>query len=291
MLRATLSKAMWVGRGAAAVFGLALVLALVMGVATMALAAVPGDPFRLGQTNGIDQMSTLVGNAAGTMLRVENNSTAAGATALDLRVETGKAPMKVNSATRVANLNADRVDGKHATDFYAAGSKVVDSSHADTADQADSATSAGDANTLDGKDSTQFADSSHTHSGADITSGTVEADRIEDGQGSGLNADQLDGLNSTQLPHGFYQVLEVFTLASPANGFTGGEAFCDAGDQVVGGGYTDLHPTSHIATDGPSSGSSGTQSGWVITWKTADPNTTDTVGVYALCADFGDTHN
>jgi hypothetical protein len=252
MLRATLSKAMWIGRGAAAVFGLALVLALVLGVGTMALAAVPGDPFRLGQTNGIDRISTLVGNVATPMLRIDNGSTAAGATALDLRVEAGKPPMKVNSVTKVANLNADR---------------------------------------LDGKDSTQFADSSHTHSGADIASGTVEADRIEDGQGSNLNADQLDGLDSTQLPHSFYQVLEVFTLASPANGFTGGEAFCDAGDKVVGGGYTDLHPTSHIATDGPSSGSSGTQSGWVITWKTADPNTTDTVGVYALCADFGDTHN
>ncbi len=154
MLRATLSKAMWIGRGASAVFGLALVLALVMGVGTTALAAIPGDPFRLGQTNGIDTMSTLVGNVAGTMLKVDNGSTAAGATALDLRVEPGKAPMKVNSATRVANLNADRVDGKHATAFYAAGSKVSDSSHAD---QADSATSAGDANTLDGKDSTDFA--------------------------------------------------------------------------------------------------------------------------------------
>ena len=154
MFRATLSKAMWVGRGAAAVFGLALVLALVMGVATVALAAVPGDPFRLGQTNGIDRMSTLVGGVTGTMLRVDNNSAAAGATALDLRVEDGNPPMKVNSATRVANLNADRVDGKHASDFYAAGSKVEDSSHADTAD---SATSAGDANTLDGKDSSAFA--------------------------------------------------------------------------------------------------------------------------------------
>ena len=71
----------------------------------------------------------------------------------------------------------------------------------------------------------------------------------------------------------------------------------------MGGGYGDLHPTSHIATDSPtreSTGSPGpgppepgsteTKSGWVITWRTADSNTTDDVRVDALCADFGDTH-
>jgi hypothetical protein len=99
------------------VFGLSLVLALVFGVATTALAAIPGDPFRLGQTNGIDAMSTLVGNVAAPMLKVDNGSTAAGATALDLRVETGKPPMKVNSTTRVANLNSDKLDGKNASDL------------------------------------------------------------------------------------------------------------------------------------------------------------------------------
>jgi hypothetical protein len=147
MLRSATSKVMWVGRATVFLVGLAVMLALVLGVATTALASIPGDPFRLGQTNGIDAMSTLVGNVAGTMLRVDNNSTGAGATALDLRVEPGKAPMKVNSATKVALLNADKVDGKDATAFYAAGSKVADSSHADQA---------ADANTLDGKDSAQF---------------------------------------------------------------------------------------------------------------------------------------
>jgi hypothetical protein len=156
MLRSALSKVMWVGRATVFLVGLAVMLALVLGVATTALAVVPGDPFRLGQTNGIDAMSTLVGNVAGTMLRVDNNSTGAGATALELRVEEGKAPMKVNSATRVALLNADKVDGKDATAFYAAGSKVADSSHADQADSATSAQNAANADKLDGKDSAQF---------------------------------------------------------------------------------------------------------------------------------------
>src|SRR5215216_2206110 len=136
MLRSALSKVMWVGRATVFLVGLAVMLALVLGVATTALAVVPGDPFRLGQTNGIDAMSTLVGNVAGTMLRVDNNSTGAGATALDLRVEPGKALMKVNSATRVALLNADKVDGKDSTEFLGKTEKATDS---DTLDGQDSA--------------------------------------------------------------------------------------------------------------------------------------------------------
>ena len=55
-----------------------------------------------------------------------------------------------------------------------------------------------DAATLDGKDSADFAGAAHSHSGADITSGTVAADRVQDGSGSGLDADQLDGKNSSE---------------------------------------------------------------------------------------------
>jgi len=125
MLRSTASELMWVGRTAAALFGLALVLALVLGVATTALAAIPGDPFKLGRINTIDAVSTLAGNVAGPMLRVDNNSTEMGATALDLRVEAGKAPMKVNSAKKVAKLNADSLDGKDASEFAKAYKSTV----------------------------------------------------------------------------------------------------------------------------------------------------------------------
>ncbi len=130
MLRNAAIKAMWLGRTTAAVIGLAIALTLVLGVATTALAALPGDPFRLGQTNGIDAMSTLVGNVAGPMFRIDNNSTGAGATALDLRVEARKPPMKVNSTTKVANLNADSLDNKDSTALgitMKTNSEVVDS--------------------------------------------------------------------------------------------------------------------------------------------------------------------
>ncbi len=61
MFRGVVSKIAWVGRTASMVFGLALVLALILGIATMALAAMPGDPFKLGQVNTIDRASRLAG--------------------------------------------------------------------------------------------------------------------------------------------------------------------------------------------------------------------------------------
>ena len=44
-------------------------------------------------------------------LQVTNNSTGAGATALGLNVASGHPPFAVNSGTKVANLNADKLDG------------------------------------------------------------------------------------------------------------------------------------------------------------------------------------
>jgi hypothetical protein len=148
MLRSVASKAMWVGRTASAVFGLALVLALVLSVATMALAAVPGDPFKLGRLNTIDAISRLQGSVGGPMLFVDNNSSEPRATALRLQVEEGHVPMTLNSERRVKNLNADQLDGRDSSGFYAAGSKVEDSSHAD---QADNATNAANADKLGGE--------------------------------------------------------------------------------------------------------------------------------------------
>ena len=60
-------------------------------------------------------MSKLVGDVAGPTLKVDNNSAEVPVAALDLQVEPGKAPMKVNSDGRVANFNADKLDGKGAS--------------------------------------------------------------------------------------------------------------------------------------------------------------------------------
>jgi hypothetical protein len=122
MLRSAVGKVMWVGRATVFLVGLAVILALVFGVAATALAGTGvGATFNLGRTNTVDAISKLVGSTATSMLMVDNNGTG---TALDLRVGQGTdptiktvAPMKVDSQARVTNLNADELDGNDSTAF------------------------------------------------------------------------------------------------------------------------------------------------------------------------------
>jgi len=162
------------GRAAVSVVGLAVVLALVLGAATAAMGATGGN-FILGKANAANAASKLTASIAGPALALVNNSTDAAATALNISVAEGKAPLKVNaSAGTATGLSADE---------------------------------------LDGKDSTDFANAAHPHSGADITSGMVAEARIDpslardgevvntvkanDGAGSALDADLLDGRDSS----------------------------------------------------------------------------------------------
>ncbi len=137
MLRSAASKVMWVGRATVFLVGLAVIIALTVGVVSQASAQNnPNRPaqnvFMLGATNTVNAMSSLVGSVANNaMLLIDNDG---GGPALDLQVEPGQAPMKVNSGAKVENLNADTLDGKSDTDFYAAGSKVADSANADKLD-------------------------------------------------------------------------------------------------------------------------------------------------------------
>jgi hypothetical protein len=88
-----------------------------------------GAVFNLGKTNTVDAISKLVGTTTNSTLKVDNNGAG---TALDLRVgspttpaaEKVVVPMKVDSQAEVANLNAQFAG------------------HADTADSAGSAQSA-----------------------------------------------------------------------------------------------------------------------------------------------------
>jgi hypothetical protein len=106
---------------------LGAVIAAVVSAGTVAVAAV--TPFNLNTTaNSVNAptaaSSAIAGNqftltdnsaTAGAPLALTNNSTATGATALKLTVKTGKAPFTVNTATKVANLNADKLDGIDST--------------------------------------------------------------------------------------------------------------------------------------------------------------------------------
>ena len=75
--------------------------------------AATGGNFILGQSNSASSTTSLTRTGANTGkgLQVTNNSTTAGATALGLNVASGHAPFTVNSGTKVANLNADKLDG------------------------------------------------------------------------------------------------------------------------------------------------------------------------------------
>src|SRR5215216_2918619 len=128
MIRSVASKVMWVGRATVFLVGLAFILALTVGVVSTALAGTgAGSRFDLGKTNTVNAISKLVGSVAGPSLLIDNNSTNTAATALDLQVEAGKAPMKVNSQTKVANLNADTVDGKDVSQVGVNGREQVES--------------------------------------------------------------------------------------------------------------------------------------------------------------------
>jgi hypothetical protein len=122
MIKNAVSKMMWVGRATVFLIGLAVILALVFGAASMAFAG-NGDPWRLGQNN-VATAITVLGGAAGVdgpMVRLTNNNGGTDDTALELGVQSGEPPMKVNSSTKVANLNADQLDGKDSSNFFPAG--------------------------------------------------------------------------------------------------------------------------------------------------------------------------
>jgi len=130
---------MWVGRATVFLVGLAVILAVVFGVASAAFGANGGN-FLLGRTNVATLITRLAGpdGVNGAMFEVQNNNAGADDTALSLKVQSGEPPMSVNSQTRVANLNA-ALAGR-----------------ADSAASADLASNAADSDKLDGKDSSEL---------------------------------------------------------------------------------------------------------------------------------------
>ena len=118
------------------VLGSATAVAVVAATAALAGTGV-GGLFNLGQSNTVNAPSSLYGTTAGKQLVVANFGTvsssgallgygkgsspaatfqnAGGGPALSLLAGTGQPPFTTNSAYRVANLNADRLDGVDST--------------------------------------------------------------------------------------------------------------------------------------------------------------------------------
>src|SRR5262245_50649910 len=97
--------------------------AFVVGGASALAGTGVGSIFNLGQPNNANAPTSLQGAVSQSpQLSVTNNGTGAAlrassttAPALNLDVAPGVAPLRVNSGTRVTNLNADLLDGKDST--------------------------------------------------------------------------------------------------------------------------------------------------------------------------------
>lgn len=115
-------KTFRIARGTALALGVAVILALVFGAVSMAFAR-DGDPWLLGRTNVATAITSLGGKLGvnGPIVRITNNNADRNDTALDLRVQSGEPPMRVNSAKKVANLNADRLDNRDSSAFAGTG--------------------------------------------------------------------------------------------------------------------------------------------------------------------------
>ncbi len=103
-MKAIFFGALRAGRGAVYLTGLAVILAVLFGVASTAFAhAGYRGLFHLGHNNISAGVSTLTKQGPGPALR--------------LAVKPGQRPMAVNSRARVMNLNADRLDGRSASEI------------------------------------------------------------------------------------------------------------------------------------------------------------------------------
>ena len=96
-----------------------------------------GGVFNLGATNTVNYLTSLVGNYS-KMLHIRNNSTStssfvlglqtASGTPLQLLGSTSKPPLTTNSAVKVTNLNADRLDGLDQAAFLRANGNAASAS-------------------------------------------------------------------------------------------------------------------------------------------------------------------
>jgi hypothetical protein len=134
MLRSAASKVMWVGRATVFMVGLAVILALLFGLASAALGA-NGKPLILGKAaNTATRVTGLVGNVADTTRAALSVTNTRGGSALELKVtdpdttdpaQKDVAPMKVDSQQVVTHLNADELDGKDESAFASAYKRTV----------------------------------------------------------------------------------------------------------------------------------------------------------------------
>ena len=92
------------------------VTALVISLGGAAFSA-NGGAFLLGRTNTATALTRIVTPINGPAFRVDNSSSAANATGIAIITNSARPPLLVNSAVRVANLNADKLDNLSSEQF------------------------------------------------------------------------------------------------------------------------------------------------------------------------------
>jgi hypothetical protein len=107
-MRLTVQRARRVGAGAAVVLLGAVVVSPALGGSGI------GAIFNLGKTNSVNAVTTLTGKSSSRMMQITNSGSGS---ALYLSTKSNVAPMKVTSSVKVANLNADKLDGIDSTGF------------------------------------------------------------------------------------------------------------------------------------------------------------------------------
>jgi hypothetical protein len=238
MIRSMINKLIAATRVTVLAGGLAVIMTLTTLGTTTALAALPGDPLRLGQLNALDGATTILSGtqANGAMLEIGNSSSDFDDPALTLRVQAGRPPLVVSSgAGRATNLDADKLDGKDSSDFASGiNGKALDANTLDGLDSTAFNGIANNADKLDGKDSAEFAAGANgIANNANLLDGKDSTAFANGTNGIANNANLLDGKDSTAFWSGKNYVL-VVNLNGPGNG---GQvqvgASCDAGDSVL----------------------------------------------------------
>jgi hypothetical protein len=174
LMKTTLRKLWQLTRTTSTIVGLAVMVGLVAGVASLAVAqkspsgGTTASPLFKGVENIAATTTTLINRGTGP--------------AMSMRVQPSHPPLTVNpEAGTATNLSTDQVDGKDATEFVSAtNGKAPDSDLLDGKDSTEflgAAAKAADSDKLDGKDSTDFAAASTgtaftaTQSGSVVTLG------------------------------------------------------------------------------------------------------------------------